>query len=135
MKHSLRVLEGTLEVEKKLAQEYYTELCTKIQEHEDLKKNYCQLEGKLDCLRDMADLQDELAHTATSLALAEKSILTCKSKIESLEVHKERAISLESKITDLESQVASHDEYRMVSLYATATCNSLCCCCSEPEGT
>lgn len=116
MKHSLRVLEGTLQVEKKLAQEYYTELCTKIQEHEDLKKDYYKLERKLDCLQDMADLQDELAHTASSLAVAEKSIVTYKSKIQSLEQYKEKAHGLESKLDVLRSEVASCEEYKMVSI-------------------
>lgn len=116
IKHSLRVLQGTLQVEKKLAQEYYTELCTKIQEHEDLKKDYFQLERKLDCLQGMNDLQDELAHATSSLASAEKTILTYKNKIESLEEYQEKATYLEGKLATLESEIGSHDEYKIVSI-------------------
>lgn len=118
LKHSLRVTEGTLQVEKKLAEEYYTELCTKIEEHEVLKKDYCQLERKVDCLRDMADLQDELAHATSSLASAEKAISSYKTKVESLEQYKEKATTLERKLASLQSNIASCDEYKIVRILA-----------------
>jgi chromosome segregation ATPase len=122
MKHSLRVLEGTLQVEKKLAQEYYTELCTKIQEHEDLKKDYCQLERKLDCLQGMKDLQEELDHTANKLDVAEKTLTTYEAKVHSLEEYKEKAEDMETKLRILQSQVSSAEEYRMVSWCGTIQC-------------
>ena len=117
MKHSVRVLEGTLQVEKKLAQEYYTELCSRIEEHESLRKDYCQLERKLECLQDVKDMQDELDHATSSLAAAEKSILAYKSKVEGLEVYKERALALESQVAVLESKVVLNEEDRVVSLH------------------
>lgn len=108
-------MEGTLQVEKKLAEEYYTELCTKIEEHEVLKKDYCQLERKLDCLQDMADLQDELSHATSSLAAAEKAISSYKSKVESLEEYREKATTLERRVASLQSETAACDEYKIVS--------------------
>lgn len=114
MKHSLRVLEGTLQVEKKLAQEYYTELCAKIEEHEDWKKDYYQLERKLECLQDVTDLRDELEHTSTKLAMAEKSLAACNNKIQSLETYKVKAEDLERQVETLQSEMKSCEEYKIV---------------------
>ena len=121
MKHSLRVLEGTLQVEKKLAHEYYSELCAKIEEYEDLKKDFYQLERekKMGCLQDVKDLRDELEHTSTKLALAEKSLVTCNNKIQSLEVYKVKAKDLEHQVGTLQSEMGSCEEYKMVSNFCS----------------
>ncbi len=111
LKHSIRVLEKTLQVEKKLAQEYYAELCVKIRECEDLKTDYVTLERKLDCLQEMSDIQDELVHSNKNLAAAEKTLISYKNKIDNLEVYKERAIELESKVKDVvQSQTTQHEQ-------------------------
>lgn len=115
MKHSVRVLQGTLQVEKKLAQEYYTELCTKIQECENMKKDHYQLERKLDGLQEISDIQDELSHATSNLALAEKTIASYKSKVETLEVYKKKNVELEDKISDFESRAALRNEQHVVS--------------------
>lgn len=117
MQHSVRVLQGTLQVEKKLAQEYYTELCAKIQECENWKKGHYQLERKLDGLQEISDIQDELSQATSNLALAEKAIASYKSKVESLEVYKKRSIELESKMSDLESRATLGDEQHAVSAW------------------
>ena len=115
MKHSVRVLQGTLQVEKKLAQEYYTELCAKIQECENLKKDRYQLERKLDGLQELSDIQDELSHATNNLVLAEKTIAGYKSKVETMEVYRRKAIELENKMSDLESRASLADEQNVVS--------------------
>lgn len=115
LKHSVRVLEGTLKVEKKLAQEYYTELCSKILECEVLKNSHSQLERKLDCLKEMGDIQDELDHATVSLTMAEKSIMNYKNKIEVLEGYKEKTTELEAMMNTYEAKVALCEDYRLVS--------------------
>lgn len=115
LKHSVRVLEGTLQVEKKLAQEYYTELCSKIQECEEMKNHQNQLDRKLECLQQMSDIQDELAHAMRSLTAAEQSNMALQSKLENMEAYKEKATELEAKMSDYEAKVEQCKEYHMVS--------------------
>lgn len=115
LKHSVRVLEGTLQVEKKLAQEYYTELCGKIQECEELRNGYGQLERKVECLREMGDVRDELDQANLSLAAAEKSVLSYKSKIEVLEGYKEKTAELEATLKSCQRKAAMSEDYRVVS--------------------
>ena len=103
-------------MEKKLAQEYYAELCIKIKECEDYKRDYCQLERKLDCLRQMNDIQDELAHANINLATAEKSLANYKNKIESLVEYKERAIKLEGELMEFESTASECELHKRVGL-------------------
>lgn len=116
MRHSVRVLEGSLQVEKKVAQEYYNELCSKIQDYEELKAAHCQLERKLESLHEMKDIQDELDHTSLSLSSAEKSVQAYKGKVESLEVYKRKASEMEDRLSSYESKAALCDEYQMVSI-------------------
>ena len=108
------MLEGTLQVEKKLAQEYYTELCSKIQECEELKNSHSQLERKLECLHEMSDVQDELAHMTLSLAAAEKSIAGYRNRIEVLEGYKEKAAEMEAMMRTYETKAAQCEEYHKV---------------------
>lgn len=102
-------------MEKKLAQEYYTELCCKLQECEVLKSSHSQLERKLDYLKEMGDIQDELSHATVSLAAAEKSIVSYKNKVEVLEGYKDRTTELEAMMNTYESKVALCDQYQLVS--------------------
>ncbi len=102
-------------MEKKLVQEYYDELCTKMQEVEELKRVHSQLERKVGRLQNMTDLQDELAHTTTRLAAAEKAIVGYKNKIAGLECVKERMTELEGKIGGLEYKASKCGEYKLVS--------------------
>ena len=55
LRHKVRVLKGSLDMENKLARDYYNELCAKVEEHEQLKKSYCKLESKLECQQQLSD--------------------------------------------------------------------------------
>lgn len=115
LRHSVRVLEGTLQVEKKLVQEYYDELCIKIQELEDLRKEHALMQKKVSCLQGMADLQDELAHTNARLVAAEKDIVSYRSEVANLAAAKEKVAELEGKMGGLEYKASKCDEYKLVS--------------------
>lgn len=115
LKHGIRVLEGTLRMEKKLAQEYYSELCTKTQDYEELKQEHCQLERKLENFQCIGDLQEELAHANMKLAVAEKSLASYKSKAESSEEWKEKASVLEREVSDLRSASVQFEDNELVS--------------------
>jgi len=101
-------------VETKLARDYYNELCSKIEEHEQLKKNYFQLESKLGCLQELADLRDELAHTSVDLASAQKALVSYKDRAESVERYKEKVADLEAKMMDYEQISVQLDDARLV---------------------
>lgn len=122
LRHSVRVLQGTLQVEKQLAHEYYTELCSKIQEYEDLNTDYNRLERKLDRLQHLSDVEDELTHATACLASAEREIAGYKAKIESLEGCKQMIIELEGKLSKMDSLVASCEEYKLVSASCYVCC-------------
>ena len=114
-RHSIRVLEGSLKLETKLAQEYYTEMCSKIEECERMKKEYCQLESSLQCLHHMNDIQDELAHANMNLAIAQKSLAKYKGQAQSLEQYKAKVLELESKLKDFDMTMSQLDESNLVS--------------------
>lgn len=115
LKHSVRVLEGTLQVEKKLVQEYYEELCSKMEELESVRHAHTLLERKMGCLQNMTDLQDELSHTTAQLASAEKAIVNYQNKIVSLEGSREKLLELEGKLGSLEYKASKCEEYKLVS--------------------
>lgn len=115
--HNVRVLKSSLDMETKLAREYYTEWCAKIKECERLKEDYCQLEKKLECLHQMNDLQDELAHANMNLAAARKSLADYKGRAESLGRYKEKVVDLECKLKDFDTTMSQLDNTKLVSCW------------------
>lgn len=118
LRHSIRVLDGSLKVETKLAEEYYAEMCAKIEECEKIKIDYCQLESKLECLHHMNDIQDELAQANMNLAAAQKSLANYKGQAQSMERYKEKALDLEIKLKDFDVTMSQLDDSKIVSLFA-----------------
>ena len=114
LRHNVRVLKGSLEVETKLARDYYNEVCAKIEEHEQLKKNYFQLESKLGCLQELEDLKDELAHTSVDLASAQKALVSYMDRAASAERYKEKVADLEEKLKDYEQISMQLDDAKLV---------------------
>ncbi len=111
----MRVLRGSLDVETKLARDYYNELCVKLEEHEQLKKCYCQLQSKLECLHQMDDIRDELAQTSKDLADAQKSLVIYRDRAEALDRYKDKVADLETMVKDYEITSRQLEDAKLVS--------------------
>ena len=114
LKHTVRVLEGALKIEKGHVRDYDEELHTKIKELEELKVDYGKIVKKVELLHDMTDLKDELAHSNECLAKAEKTIVDYKRQLSSLEGAKEKVVELENQVGGLTYKAQKCEEYKLV---------------------